>query len=81
MTENLKIEFFKNGVQDLITNLDIPVGACFLAMKDLTLQLESLYQQQVQKEYEEYRKEQQKKAEEAKENEEKPEVVSGEVED
>lgn len=29
MTENLKIEFFKNSVQDLITNLDIPVGACF----------------------------------------------------
>lgn len=47
----LKIEEYKNQIIDLTNNSGLPIGAIYYIMKDLYKDLETLYNKQVQQEY------------------------------
>ena len=69
--ENLKLAGFRDQILQIISNSGLSVGTSLYVLKDITTEIEKLYQETVEKEYKEYLAEQQKKAEEKEEQESK----------
>lgn len=57
MTDNLKIEILKQQLNGIINNTQLPLGIINLIVQTFAKELNDLYIQTTQKEYEEYQKE------------------------
>lgn len=68
---NTRINFFKKNIANVISNSQLPVGVLYYVLKDVFKEIETLYENTLQKEADEIRKEAEKaEAEDIKENQE-----------
>ena len=71
--ENLKLATFRSQLIQIITNNELSLGTTYYILKDVVSQIEELYQETLQKEYQDYIKKQNQKQ---KKEEIKPEDIA-----
>lgn len=67
--ENLKLAAFRSQLTDIITNSELSLGITYFILKDVVSQIEKLYQDTLNKEYQTYIEEQSAKQKEKQDKE------------
>lgn len=51
---DLQVDMYKNNLVNLINNSNLPLSITYFLLKDILVEVENLYTQNVQKQYQEY---------------------------